>query len=467
MRYVVSDLLTTNVAFFLFNVFRYHHLSDLGMMNGNLHEFLTDDKIMLEQEIIPLGIMVIYWLSGFYRHPYHKSRLHELIQTSGSAFIATFILFLLILTNDMSVSLRTNLALPGVLFVILLGIVYIGRFTITYISVRNFKKSHWSFTTLIIGNSSKARKIADRLKASDLKFGYNVIGFVEIPGENNVKLSESEASNVFVLDDLEKLCEGKKVMQFIICPEKYNDKTILLVLDRLFHFGIPVKIAPDVLSYVTANIHLDDIYGEPFVDLTTPRLADWKINVKRTFDIVASACFMLLFSPVYLAMAIGVKLSSPGPVVYSQERIGRLQRPFMIYKFRSMVVDAESDGPKLSHDNDPRITGFGKFMRKYRLDEIPQFFNVLKGDMSIVGPRPERMHYIRQIIKIAPYYSLVYQVKPGITSWGMVKYGYASNLGEMIKRTKYDLLYISNMSLTIDMKILIYTVKTIFKGSGK
>lgn len=465
LRYVVSDFLTTNIAFFLFNVFRYYHLAERGFMNNSLYAFLTDRKIIIEQEIVPLSIIFLYWLSGFYLRPYHKSRLHELLQTSGSAFVATFLLFIIFLTNDMSLSVRSNLILPGVLFLLLMSIVYCGRFIITTITEWNFKHANWSFTTLIIGNSSKARLLAEQLKSSESKYGYNILGFVELPGEKNIE--DDDLNHIYQLDQIDDICNVKHVMQFIVCPQVSEDKAILSILDKLFHFGIPIKIAPDVLSYVTANIHLEDIFGEPLVDLTTPRIAEWKINFKRMFDVLFSLSFIIFFSPLYIALAIGVRLSSSGPVIYSQERIGRMQRPFKIYKFRSMVVDAEVDGPRLSHGNDPRITGFGKFMRKYRLDEIPQFFNVLIGDMTIVGPRPERMHYIRQIIKSAPYFSLVYQVKPGITSWGMVKYGYASNLDEMIKRTKYDLLYISNMSLTIDMKILIYTVKTIFKGSGK
>ena len=203
------------------------------------------------------------------------------------------------------------------------------------------------------------------------------------------------------------------------------------------------------------------------IDLTTPRLSDFSQNIKRTFDILFSLIAFILLFPILIAVALWVKLDSEGPVFYSQERVGRHHRPFKIIKFRTMRTDAEKDGPQLSSDSDSRITKVGRILRKYRIDELPQLFNVLKGDMSIVGPRPEREFFINQIVKKVPYYSLVYQVRPGITSWAMVKFGYASTVEQMVERTKFDMVYINNMSLLLDMKIMIYTIRTILSGAGK
>jgi lipopolysaccharide/colanic/teichoic acid biosynthesis glycosyltransferase len=193
----------------------------------------------------------------------------------------------------------------------------------------------------------------------------------------------------------------------------------------------------------------------------------WQRITKRIFDVVASLMVIIIFSPLYIFTAIMVKMSSPGPVFYRQERIGKHGVPFNMLKFRSMYVDSESAGPQLSKDNDPRITPWGRFMRKTRLDEIPQFFTVLKGDMSIVGYRPERQFYIDQIVQRVPHYLMLLKIKPGITSWGEVKFGYASNVDEMVERLKYDILYIENMNLAIDIKILIYTVLIVVQGRGK
>jgi exopolysaccharide biosynthesis polyprenyl glycosylphosphotransferase len=220
----------------------------------------------------------------------------------------------------------------------------------------------------------------------------------------------------------------------------------------------------DILS---GSVKMSAIYGTPLIEINHNLMPTWQITVKRAGDMVFSLIALTLLSPVYLLSAIAVKFGSPGSVFYRQERIGRDGKPFMMTKFRSMKVGAESSGPALSKDNDPRITSFGRFMRKVRLDEIPQFFHVLIGDMSLVGPRPERQFFINQIMERAPHYKHLLKVRPGITSWGMVKYGYAENVDEMLRRMKYDLLYIENMSIAVDLKILIYTVLTVIQGRGK
>lgn len=222
-----------------------------------------------------------------------------------------------------------------------------------------------------------------------------------------------------------------------------------------------------MMNFMTSSIKLKDIYGFPLVDLTHSSMSESEKNIKRSIDVIASFITLLVLSPLFLFLAIRVKTDSKGPIFYRQERIGLKERPFQIIKFRTMHTDAEEDGPQLSSDDDPRVTKAGRTMRKYRLDELPQFWNVLKGEMSIVGPRPERKYFINQIIKQAPYYTLLYQARPGITSWGMVKYGYASRIDEMVERSKYDLLYISNMSVLVDFKIMLYTVLTIMEGKGK
>ena len=230
--------------------------------------------------------------------------------------------------------------------------------------------------------------------------------------------------------------------------------------------NVTLYLPPDLYSLITLRPRVSAVSIEPLVDISNARIPSSTQNLKRLSDIFVSAIALIVLLPVFAILAVAVKLDSKGPVFYHQRRIGRHRKPFRIHKFRTMYVNSEHDGPALSSANDPRITPLGRFLRKYRLDELPQFWNVLIGEMSLVGPRPEREFYIRQIQERAPYYSLIHQVRPGLTSWGMVRYGYASNVDQMLERLKYDLLYLDNVSMSVDLKILFHTVNTVLRGRG-
>ena len=351
------------------------------------------------------------------------------------------------------------LALTFLLFVCL----YIGRSVINSRFLRKLVERKVVYTAIIVGDSDAAVRMAVQIEGNNYIATTRVEGFVHLPGERSAVCN----ANVWNLEEVKEICGRMRPDQLVIATESKDDRKVMRIVDRLITLDIPIKIAPNTLSFVTANIHMRDIMGTPLVDLSVPRMSDFGQNMKRCGDVLASLLAMILLSPAYLALAVAVKRSSPGPVIYRQERIGKHHKPFHIYKFRSMYRDAEADGPQLTSDNDRRITRVGEMMRKYRLDELPQFWNVLKGDMSLVGPRPEREFFIGQIMERAPYYGLVFQVRPGITSWGMVKFGYASNVAQMVERSQYDLIYLNNMSILTDLKILAYTVRTVVTGKGK
>lgn len=228
-----------------------------------------------------------------------------------------------------------------------------------------------------------------------------------------------------------------------------------------------IRVLPDMYDILSGTVDMNNIFGALLIEVNSEVMPVWQRTFKRVIDIVASIISLIVFTPMFIVLAVLVKSSSRGPIFFLQERVGKNGRLFKIVKYRTMVVNAEKAGPQLSSSNDPRITKIGRFMRKTRLDEFPQFYNVLIGDMSLVGPRPERQFYIDQIVKIEPQFLELTKVRPGITSWGQVKYGYAENVEQMLDRMKFDLLYLKNRTLSLDLKIMLYTILIIFKGSGK
>jgi exopolysaccharide biosynthesis polyprenyl glycosylphosphotransferase len=341
----------------------------------------------------------------------------------------------------------------------------IPRMIITGRTVRKVHQREIGFKTVMIGSNENAVDVYQDILDTKKSSGHEILGFINIHKKEHYQLQD-HIPHLGGHEQMEQILRDRKVEEVIIALEPSEHGKIGDIVNRLSLLDIRISAIPSMTDILTGKVKSTTIFGTPLLEVTHELMPAWQENVKHMLDLVLAVLSLVVLLPLILFLVVGVKLSSPGPILYKQYRVGRYGKQFKIYKFRSMYHNAEENGPELSSKHDPRVTRFGQFMRKHRLDEIPNFINVLKGEMSLVGPRPERDYFIRKITQEAPHYVHLHKVKPGITSWGQVKYGYAENVQEMIKRLRYDILYIENMSLFVDLKILFYTAITIFKGRG-
>lgn len=458
VKYIVSDFVSAAVVWFLFNWLRFEEMA-MYEVATSFTNYLTYIQVLKGQLFVPFFWLILYYFSGYYNKPLGKSRLTELFSTFVTVLIGVVFIFFVVVLNDLPRSFHIYYELFFALLGLQFFMTYIPRLIITQSGLRKIKSREWAMNVLIIGAGARAARIAGDL----YRLGFHISGF--IPEDEVTPLSVKKEEVVGTLSDLASVIAGKNIDELVLAAETDDNKKQLTILYSLYYYGLPIKVLADKLSMLS-QVKIKTIRGIPLVNVTENNLSAVEKNIKYVMDKVLSALVLVLLSPMYLYIAWRVKKDSPGPVFFRQERIGYMGKPFYIYKFRTMYTDAEDKGPLLASEKDKRITPFGHVLRKYRLDEFPQFWNVLKGDMSIVGPRPERRFFIDQIVKKAPYYYLLHNVRPGITSLGMVKYGYANDVDKMIERLKYDVLYYENMSLVLDITILIFTVRTVFTGKG-
>ena len=370
----------------------------------------------------PIACLIIYYLSGYYLRPLHKPYLRELRRTFISALIISFGAFFIFIIDDPVTQYERYITSLIVLFVLQFIGSYIPRLLVTYIS-------H--------------------------KFDHDEPRVYTIHSMNEVEQFE-QAHQLEPYDEV--------ILDF---KSKSKENDVYTLINRLYPCNVEISVVPSLYDMLTGAAMIDEVSDQPLIHITEHKMSDTELCIKRAFDIIVSAAMLVLLSPLYLILSLLVWYSSKGPVFYKQERIGLHGLPFNIIKFRTMCVHAEEAIPQLSADDDPRITKVGKWMRKYRLDELPQFWNILRGEMSIVGPRPERRYFINQIEEKAPYYCMIYKIRPGLTSWGPIKVGYTDTLDKMIRRLNYDIVYIENMSISLDIKIMFHTIGVIFNGKGK
>ncbi len=460
---VLLDYIAAALAWFTLWIYRQHVLTGFSYLD-TLQKFHTRDYINT-LVVIPGGWLIAYLLSGTYFDLYRKSRLNEINRTLISCIIGCIMVAVIVFANDNAdyayfISEFSHYLLIHTLFAL------IFRLVILYRVKANLKMGKVGYNTLIIGGNQQAINIYKQVLDNPKVLGNIFLGFI---------YSSKEASNGMTqflpqlghISQLEEIIDKHQIEEVIVAVDSSEHHLLENILTRLCYRPVVVKVLPDYYDIISGSVKTNNVYDAVLIHIHPDLMPDWQRVCKRTIDILVSAFALLLISPFLIFTAIMVKLSSRGSIFYKQERIGIFGRPFHIYKFRSMYIEAEKDGPALSSKLDPRITPWGRFMRKWRIDELPQFVNIVKGEMSLVGPRPERKHYIDIISAEHAHYKYLHKVKPGLTSWGMVQFGYAENVSEMVERMKYDLLYIENCSLALDLKIILYTFTVIFQGRGK
>lgn len=416
--------------------------------------------------LIPIFWITIYLITGFYRDIYRRSRLKELIYTFNASLLGSVFIFFTLMLDDQIEDYTDYYRGFVVYFLAHFLLTFILRFILsTRTAFRIYRGKLW-FNTLMVGSNAKAADLFQKLNEGRPRTGNRFSGFVSV--HNNIRfLIEKNLDCLGSYQELPQLIQKYQIEEVIIAIESSEHEKLEEIVNILEETTVKIKMIPDTYDIISGKVRMESLGSVPLIEINHQLMPLWQRVIKRVFDILVSLLILILLSPLFIAIYLITKFSDRGPAFYRQTRMGHHGKEFKMIKFRSMVLDAEASGPQLSSDNDSRITPWGRIMRKYRLDELPQFINVITGEMSIVGPRPERQYYIDLISREAPYYKHLQKVRPGITSWGMVKYGYAENVEEMVERLKYDVIYIENMSLFNDIKVLIYTILIVLQGRGK
>ncbi len=463
--FVFMDAFSAGLAWSIFFAYRKQIIESYKF--GYKIPIELDTNFFYALVLIPIYWISLYYLAGHYKDVWRKSRINEISKTFGITVIGVVLLFFILLLDDEVSSYQSYYSSILVLFVLNFGLTLFFRLLEATIIKSYIKSGKLGFKTVVVGNNQKSITVVEELMNPLSMQGNLFVGYVREINDNGTHVLQNLMPDLGSYTDLPVLIRKYDIEEVILGIESSRHNEINEVSNILENQKVVIKIIPDLYDLMSGQVRINNVIGTALIEINHDFMPEWQKILKRMIDVLVSVFVLVSFFPLFLFVAIIVRLGSNGPVFYKQERIGLKGKPFNIFKFRTMIVDSEAAGPQLSKENDNRITRVGKWLRKYRIDELPQFYNVLIGEMSLVGPRPERKFFIDQIVKIAPHYKHLLRVKPGITSWGQVKYGYAENVEQMVDRLKFDILYIENRSLAVDFRILIYTVLTVLQGSGR
>ncbi|MDZ7846372.1 MAG: sugar transferase [Owenweeksia sp.] len=460
--YIFWDAIAAMAAYSMLYVFRHSVIETTRFADPGI---ILNQNYYLGLAMIPFFWIFTYLITNYYRDIYRRSRLKELIYTFNASLLGSVVIFFALILDDWVNNYTDYYRGFAVYFLSHFSFTALFRFLLSSRTNHRIRKGQIWFNTLLIGSNENAAELYNDI-GNRTSTGNRFVGFVSV--HNNIQfLVKENLKHLGTHTQLREIIARHTIEEVIIAIESSEHEKLETILNILEGTDVKVKMIPDTYDIISGKVKLESISSAPLVEISHELVPLWQKVAKRLFDIIASALLLLLFSPIFIVSALMVKFTSQGPIFYKQKRVGLNGKAFSMIKFRSMYQDAETNGPQLSSEHDERITRWGRIMRKYRLDELPQFINVILGEMSIVGPRPEREHYIELISHKAPHVKHIHKVKPGITSWGMVKFGYAENVDQMVQRLKYDVIYIENMNLFNDLKILIYTVLIVLQGRGK
>ncbi len=463
LSYIFADFAGSSVAWGLFYLFRKYFIET--ELYGEYFRMELGNKFYAGILLIPFFFLFVFAMGGFYSDPLRRSRLLEFGKSLVITLAAVVFLFFVLVLDDAVGDYSTYYRSFGVLLLLMFILTYIPRLIITSMVSGKIHRREAGFRTVIIGSREKAARVIGEIMGEKIPAGNLITGYVTATSGRDT-VHDGNVPWLGPVENLVSIIEEHETDEVILALEEDEYGLTEGIVDTICYRDVLLKAVPSMRRVISGHVEAGPIYATPLLRVSYPEMPHWQYMIKVMLDYFLAAMALMVMSPLMAVLAILIRLEGKGPVIYRQERIGRHGKPFMIFKFRSMEHGAETEGPQLAVKGDARITPLGRFMRKHRFDEIPNFINVLRGEMSLVGPRPERSHFIEQIRERAPWFNRVLAVKPGITCWGQVKLGYASDVETMLERLSYDILYLENVSLYLDMKIIFYTLGTIIKGKG-